>query len=98
MTQALVASQEFLAACPGAHAGALVLRGAANQATCPALEQARGEIEAELRGTYGGLDRAALKQLPTIAAYCAYYGRFGKSHHVLLQLESVEVSPAEAAR
>ena len=98
MTQTLVVSQEFMATYPGAHAGALVLRGAANVEACAALDQARLALESELRARYGGLDRAALKQLPRIAAYDAYYGRFGKSYHVLLQVESVVFKGKPAGR
>ena len=46
-------------------------------------------MEGELRTRFAGQDRAALKALPTIQAYSAYYKRFKKTYHVLLQLESV---------
>ncbi|HOU23858.1 MAG TPA: hypothetical protein PLN42_06380 [Anaerolineae bacterium] len=98
MTQVLQVSQGFIERYPGAHGGALVLRGAANAATSAALEEARREVEAELRARYGGLDRAALKALPTLAAYDAFYGSFGKSYHVLLQLESVVLKGKSAGR
>ena len=98
MTQTLVVSRDFVERYPGAHAGALVLRGAANHVACPALDQARVELEAELRRKYGGMDRAALKQLPAIAVYDGYYGHFGKSYHVLLQLESVVFKGKPAGR
>ena len=44
---------------------------------------------AYLRSRFSDHDRAALKALPTIQAYDAYYKRFKKTYHVLLQLESV---------
>lgn len=98
MTQVLQVSQGFIERYPGAHAGALVLRGAANTATSAALEEARREVEEGLRARYARLDRAGLKALPTIAAYEAFYGLFGQTYHVLLQLESVVLKGKSAGR
>lgn len=74
---------------PGAVAGVLVMRDVANPPADPALDGAVAACEAELRGRLGGHDRAALRALATIQPYVSYYGRFGKTYHVLLQLESV---------
>jgi DNA/RNA-binding domain of Phe-tRNA-synthetase-like protein len=74
---------------PGASIGVLAMRGVSNPETCPALDRRKEELEAGLRARYAGWDRAALKRLPVLGAYAAYYGRFEKTYHVLAQLESV---------
>ena len=60
------------------------------------------EVEGRLRERYRGFTRRDLLALPVMAAYDRYYGRFNKTYHVLLQLESIvfkgkalpDVSPA----
>ncbi len=79
----------FRSVYPAARLGMLALSDVANPASHPALEQRKAELEAELRARYGQMDRAGLKELAAIKAYDAYYRRFDKSYHVLLQLESV---------
>lgn len=74
---------------PGAAAGVLVLRNLANPAQHPALEHWIAGCEAELRARFAGNDRSALRALPPLQAYAAYYKRYGKTYHVQLQLESV---------
>ncbi len=74
---------------PDAHAGVLVLRGASNPAHHAGLEKRKGDLETRLREKFSGLDRAALLQLPELKAYDAYYGRFKKTYHIQLQLESI---------
>jgi DNA/RNA-binding domain of Phe-tRNA-synthetase-like protein len=65
------------------------MRDAANSAHHAALDERKAALEQDLRARYAGYDRAALKALPAIQAYDAYYKRFKKTYHVLLQLESV---------
>jgi DNA/RNA-binding domain of Phe-tRNA-synthetase-like protein len=77
------------AAHPGARAGVLVMRGAANPAEHAGLQARKARLEAALRERHAGQDRAALAQHPTLQAYAAYYKRFKKTYHVGLQLESV---------
>jgi len=74
---------------PGAAVGVLALDNTANPERHPALEARKADLEARLRARYAGFDRAALKALPQIATYTAYYKRFKKTYHLLLQLESV---------
>jgi len=74
---------------PGAAAGILVMRRAANPEGHPALERRIGELEAQLRARFR--DRDGLRALPAMQAYEAYFKRFKKTYHVLLQLESVAV-------
>jgi len=69
--------------------GWMVLRCGANPPVGGALEAVRRETGEVLRRRFGGLDRKALKELPVLREYEAYYGRFDKSYHVRLQLESV---------
>ena len=60
------------------------------------------EVEGRLRERYNGFTRRDLLALPVMAAYDRYYGRFNKTYHVQLQLESIvfkgkalpDVSPA----
>jgi DNA/RNA-binding domain of Phe-tRNA-synthetase-like protein len=85
----LIVSDEWLTTYPGGAVGVLLMENAANPDYHPYLDQRKTELEGELRSRYAGWDRAALKTLPIIQAYNAYYKRFKKSYHVLLQLESV---------
>ena len=74
---------------PGAHAGVLVMKDVSNPAQHPDLEKQKGELEAELRSQFSGLDRTALSSHPVLQAYNDHYKRFKKSYHVQLQLESI---------
>ena len=74
---------------PGASVGILAMRDVVNPKHHPALDARKTEVENGLRARFAGQDRAALKALPTIQAYDAYYKQFKKTYHVLLQLESV---------
>ena len=87
--QRLVVTDAWRAAYPGAAVGVLALTGAANPAQHPALDARKAALEQSLRERYGGLDRAALAQLPVLQAYAGYYKRFKKTYHIALQLESV---------
>lgn len=74
---------------PGAHAGVLVMRDAANPAHHPALEEKKAELEERLRRQFSGQDRSALTGHPILKIYNEYYRHFKKTYHVQLQLESV---------
>jgi len=74
---------------PGAHAGVLVMQGVTNPTLHPELERRKEILVDDLRVRFAGGDRAALEALPVIQAYSAYYKRFKKTYHVLLQLESI---------
>ncbi len=63
--------------------------GVANPKRNTSLEERKSALEQELRTRYASMDRAALKELPTLKAYNDYYKRFNKTYHVQLQLESV---------
>ena len=74
---------------PGAALGILALQGVANPSAHPQLDRTRLDLEAQLRSRFAGLDRAAIEASPEMQAYRAYYKRFKKTYHVLLQLESI---------
>jgi DNA/RNA-binding domain of Phe-tRNA-synthetase-like protein len=101
MSPMLVASDTWKTAYPGAAAGLLVMEKVANPSSHPELDQRKGELEARLRVRYGRRTRAELVALPTLQAYAKYYGRFEKTYHVQLQLESVALKgksvPSRAA-
>ncbi len=84
-----VVSDAWREAHPGASAGILVMRDVANPAEHPELARAKRALTASWRERLQGADRAAVRALPQIAAYNAYYKRFHQTYHVQLQLESV---------
>ena len=80
---------QWQTAYPDAHIGILAMENLENPKHHPGLASRKTDLEARLRASYGDLDRPALRQLPTLQAYTAYYKRFKKTYHVQLQLESV---------
>lgn len=88
-TELLIVSPAWGATYPGAAAGILAMEGAANPENHPELDRRKAELEQNLRARFAGKGRAALEELPEMQAYAAYYRRFKKTYHVLLQLESV---------
>ncbi len=82
-------SQAWRTAYPGAVAGALALSNVANPERHPALDARKEQLERSLRARFAGQAAAALRELPPLSAYEAYYKRFKKTYHVRLQLESV---------
>jgi DNA/RNA-binding domain of Phe-tRNA-synthetase-like protein len=84
-----IVSQVWRETYPGACAGILAVRGADNPVHYPALEEKKRSLEEELRARYKDQDREAIRALPVIQAYTAYYRRFKKTYHVQLQLESI---------
>jgi DNA/RNA-binding domain of Phe-tRNA-synthetase-like protein len=73
----------------GARMGLLEARGLPPLASHPALEARRALLEDQLRETYAGRDRQALKALPVMAVFAAHFKPHGQTYHVLRQLESV---------
>jgi len=84
-----IVTDGWKSAYPGAHAGVLVMKNAVNPALHRELEGVKEKLVEDLRARFAGQDRAALKALPVMQAYDAYYKRFNKTYHVLLQLESI---------
>jgi DNA/RNA-binding domain of Phe-tRNA-synthetase-like protein len=82
-------SPEWREGYPGAAIGVLAIEGVANPEQHPPLDRMKGALVQELLGRYAGEDRQSLRELPTLAAYDAYYRQFGQTYHVQHQLESV---------
>jgi DNA/RNA-binding domain of Phe-tRNA-synthetase-like protein len=74
---------------PEASAGVLILNSVENPAQHAILEEQKAALEAQLRARFAGQDRNAIKGIPVMQAYDAYYRRFKKTYHVQLQLESI---------
>ena len=72
---------------PTTHMGLLAMQNI--PASTPYPQAGVEEAEQAIRTRYGGFNRPGLKALYPIAAYAAYYKRFGCSYHVLAQLESM---------
>ena len=85
----ILLSPAWRAAYPGAWVGFLAMRNVSNPEHHDALDQRKEALEADLRARFAGKTRNDLAALPVIQAYTAYYKRFDKTYHVLLQLESV---------
>lgn len=74
---------------PGAHIGLLGVAGVDNTSSSSALEQHKSAVEADLRQKYAEMSRTDLLDLEVFKVYKAYYKKFKKTYHVLLQLESI---------
>jgi len=92
----LVATEAWRATFPGAVVGALAMRNVANPEHSPALEDAKRQLEAQLRAAP---DDPASE--PVLRAYHDYYRLHGNTYHVRAQRESVAVKgkpiPSRAA-
>ena len=74
---------------PGAALGILSMRNARPQGKSTELNTKRESLENDLRERFKNADRSTILDMPKMAAYAAYYKRFKKTYHLLLQLESV---------
>lgn len=74
---------------PGAALGILSIRNAASKDASSDLDAKRATLEEKLRDRYHSMDRQQILESNEMAAYAAYYKRFKKTYHLLLQLESV---------
>lgn len=84
------ATQRWRASHPGAAMGILAFRDVLPSAT-PQIDQKKKRLETQLRERYQGMSRPEILQQPVMAAYAAYYKRFKKTYHLLLQLESIVI-------
>jgi len=89
LTPTLRSTDRWSQAHPGARVAALALVRVLNPPRDASLEQRSEQLRAELLQRFSGFDRAQLAGQPGVSAYVAYYKRFGKTYHLLLQLESV---------
>ena len=85
----LLRSKKWQQAYPGAFVGVLALNNVVNPPQHDTLDERKAALETTLRANYAALDRPALRALPILAAYHAYYKRFKKTYHVQHQLESI---------
>lgn len=74
---------------PGAHVGVLSIRGVDNTERTTPLDAHKRRVENELREVFGSRSRADLLEHEVLRAYRHFYGAFGNTYHVQLQLESV---------
>jgi DNA/RNA-binding domain of Phe-tRNA-synthetase-like protein len=85
----LIISDAWKRAYPGASIGILAMRNVSNPEHHSALDSRKAELENELRAQFSGRSKKELGLLRSIQPYVTYYGRFKKTYHVQLQLESV---------
>ena len=90
MSESLIRPAEgWRTAYPGAMIGALALEGVVNPAQDAALDSRAGDLDTELRQRFAGVPRAEIADMPYVKPFVEYYRKFGKTYHLLLQLESV---------
>src|SRR5215208_6202141 len=65
------------------------MRGVSNPANNDNLSDLAAALETEVRSRFGTADRDAIRAIPPLPAYAAYYKRWGQRYHVAMQLESV---------
>ena len=85
----ITVSPDWITKIPEASVGLLILKNAPNLPEHPELNNAKEELERDLRSRFADMDRKSLREQPTMAAYDAFYRQFRKSYHVQLQLESI---------
>lgn len=86
---AVEATVDWKRAHPGAVIGLIEFAGFDNRAEAPRLEALKRAVETRLRERYAGFTRQDFRALRVMEAYDRYYRRFGKTYHVLQQLESI---------
>jgi DNA/RNA-binding domain of Phe-tRNA-synthetase-like protein len=74
---------------PGAALGVLTMRDVQTLGDYAQFNHKKNDLEAELRERYKDKDRSEILKVPEMQAYAAYYKRFKKTYHLLLQLESI---------
>ena len=85
----LVVSERWTLRYPDAHIGILEMHDVANPASCPALDIRKTEVETSLRQQFTDGGKTAIRALPVMQAYKAYYKQFKKTYHVQQQVESI---------
>jgi len=82
-------SERWKSAYPDAMVGMLVVKGATNVTSHPELEKRKRALEAELRSRFANPED--IKSVDAIKAYTAYYKRFEKTYHIVLQMKTLVV-------
>ncbi len=75
--------------CPGAAFGVLVVNGLTSQSERSAMDSIITAEIAQIKSRYPDYERKAALSADPLCHYVAYYKKFGKTYHVLGQLESV---------
>ncbi len=65
------------------------MSGVHNPKSSPELDAEKELLEQTVRNEFEGTDRTAIRELPQIIAYNAYYRQFRKTFHLQGQLESI---------
>jgi hypothetical protein len=89
MTVAVEFSKSWRDLYPDAVIGVLAQVSVGNGPPSHRLRERLQAIEVDVRSRYAGKSRPDLQALPRARPYVDHYRRFGKTYHVLLQLESV---------
>jgi DNA/RNA-binding domain of Phe-tRNA-synthetase-like protein len=99
--EALIATDGWRAAFPGAVVGILIMRDVRNPQTNAALEAEKRRLEQQLRADAGVSGDGSAEADQVLRAYVDYYRSRGKTYHVKAQRESVAVKgkpiPSRAA-
>ena len=74
---------------PGFVFGIMTAHGIDTSSDRAAMEALKERELEKVRVKYSGYDRKAFIESDPIRQYCAYYRKFNKTYHVLLQLESI---------
>jgi DNA/RNA-binding domain of Phe-tRNA-synthetase-like protein len=89
--EALIATDGWRAAFPGAVVGILIMRDVRNPQTNAALEAEKRRLEQQLRADAGVSGDGSAEADQVLRAYVDYYRSRGKTYHVKAQRESVAV-------
>jgi DNA/RNA-binding domain of Phe-tRNA-synthetase-like protein len=89
VTLTLQFTDAWRAAYPGAAVGLLAITSVRNHSPGDGLRERLRSIEDAVRARHAGRSRTDLERQPAMRPYVEHYRRFGKTYHVLLQLESV---------
>jgi DNA/RNA-binding domain of Phe-tRNA-synthetase-like protein len=85
----IIISPKWETTYPKASLGILAMRKTRSEQKSTSLDAKRTAQEEKIRHQYRTMDRRQILTSTEMAAYNAYYKRFKKTYHLLLQLESV---------
>lgn len=88
-------SDHFFAVYPEAHVGILAIENLQNPKGYAGFEKEKYEIIRNLKDQFP--DRQRMKAHPVIEAYSAYYKQFGKTYHLIGQVESAVKNKSSAS-
>jgi len=82
-------SQDAQIAYPDLRIGVLLITNVDNRFLNDNLRFPCSQLQDQLFNLYGSYSRKELSEIATLMEYSKYYKKFGKTYHVLLQLESI---------